>query len=399
MNGLGVIVESISSLKVLGSLLVNASNHNITPVVFMPEYRKGKPYDTITPALLLQAFPNLTAGNIHTYAAGQLVASASAHQAQVICLLNPYRNFAQAVIELRQKNIPVVGLDYFINSIYVTASGDDPAVIRQSLTDLTARLVASDFWRDLEMKVQPDHRSFADKFYSVGSPLLDAFVDVTTEQAYQRLALPTNKKIISVFTPNIRDHQAYFFYGPATMYALLRLARLLRHYCDQRGYYLVVKSRAKQWDAAAFLNVADQAILDIPDQIYPPTSTLLLKVSSLALHFGSMTVLESAGNYVPVIAFAPEKIDKLHTYMRPAARQLLKKAILSQNQESLMNYDHVSRSFSIWPNYQEFSTAADRMIDTPQPSRYRAFNKKYSGWQPERSASDRILEFLTYVHP
>lgn len=388
----GFVVETISTLKILGPLLAQAHLYGISPRIFIPEYRKGKPYDTVTPQLLIVTFPYLTEQDIHTYGTDALDSSVQKQQVDRLVLLNPYRNFSKEVIALANRNIEVFGLDYFINSIYVAASQDDSQKIEDSLSKLTSRVVASDFWRDLEFRVQPNHQKWATKFHSLGSTLLDAFDGVSEEQARQKLSLLQDKPIVSVFTPNIRDHQAYFFYGPATVYALHRLAQLLRRYCDERGYYLVVKSRAKQWDAKPFLKVADHYIQDLPEQIYPSTSTLLLKASRLALHFGSMMVLEAAGIKVPSIAFAPDKVDKLHAYMRPEVRALLKDAVLSTGNESLMNFKNVSRSVSMWPTLKHFSNLADSMNTSLVEAEYEEFNTKFSGWDTNTSATGRILK-------
>lgn len=390
MEKIGLVVESASSLKILGPVLQRAAAQ-YPLVVLIPRWRKGKLYDTVTPELLRQTFPALEAATIVTYEPNGLSDAARSRAVTQLCLLNPYRNHSADIPLLAQQGVAVCGLDYFINSIYVTASHDDPSRIQKSLATLKVRAVASDFWRDLEIAVQPAHRPWLNRFQSLGSPLLDAFVDSDPQRARQQLALPATQPVVSLFTPNIRDHQAYFFYGLATRYYLYHLAKVIRRYCDERGYYLVVKSRAKQWDAKPFISVAHQYVQDLPEQIYPSTSTHLLKVSHLAIHFGSMMVLEAAGAKVPSIAIAPEAVDKLHAYMRPSVRPLLKEAILANHPQSLMSFGNVSQTLSIKPTLKQFADLADRMIRTASAAEYRTFNEKFSGHQETASASERIL--------
>ncbi len=210
----GFVVETISSLKVLGPLLSGAPPQAIQPVVFVPHAsNRIKPYDAITPPQLAQTFQLVAPSDIHVYKSGKLAQSVRGSHIDRLCLLNPYRNFAVDVAALAADGVAVFGLDYFVNSIYVPASNDDPAPIQRSLSLLAGRVVASDFWRDLEFAVQPNHKKWADRFVSLGSPLIDVFGEIDGEQAARQLNLSPNKPVLSVFTPNIRDHQAYFFMG------------------------------------------------------------------------------------------------------------------------------------------------------------------------------------------
>lgn len=394
MKRIGFVVESISSLKVLGEFLRQAKNLDVQAVTFIPSYRKGKFYDGVTQEMLMQHF-NLSVGNIFDFLSAGLVESVQKARVESVVLLNPYRNFAKEVVALAGAGVQVYGLDYFANSAYVAASKDDLRLIQASLDALAGRFVTSDWWRDFEFAIAPEHKRWQEKFLCLGTPLIDAFRGIDEAVARGKLNLDLKKPVVTVFTPNIRDHQAYFFYGLGTGFALRRLANLLREYCDARDYQLVVKSREKQWDAAAFIDVADVFVQDLPDAIHPSTSALLLSASSLAIHFGSMMVMEAAATKVPSIAIAPEKIDKLHGYMREEPRKIAANAVLKPRRESLFNFGDVSTSFSAWPNREKFFKKADEMISRREESgQYDLFNAKFSGWQVGSTVVERIIEAL-----
>lgn len=394
---IGFVIETVSSLKIFGGLLRYMSERSLEPRIFIPYGRRVKPYDAVSRDLLLEAFVRLSAGQIGEYTVESLAADALRSGVQSVCVLNPYRNALAEVGVLSRMRMPTFGLDYFANSVYVAATqASEPSEIQASLAALSGRLVASDYWRDLEFAVQPEHRRWESCFTSIGTPLIDVFSAVDKETACAQLGLDPKRPIVSVFTPNIRDHQAYFFYGIDTIYSLRRLARMLRAYCDKRGYQLVVKSREKQWDAKPFLRVADAAIYDLPGQVYPSTSALLVSGSAVAVHFGSMMVLEAAGAGVPTVAFAPEAIDKLHGYMKALARRLVLEKVLTPTPDSLFSFRNVSRSFPIRVKYPVFAESVDDMLDSVRHAQddFNAFNAEFSGWRPENSASERIIQHL-----
>ncbi len=392
----GFVVETISSLKVIGPMLTAALPAGITPIVLMPQWRKGKPYDTITRKLLLATFPHLRGEDALLYESGKLPDTVQDAGVGIVCLLNPYRNFAREVFAMAQRGVAVYGLDYFANSVYVAASHDDPKLIRRSLSSLTGRVVASEYWRDLEFLVAPRHRRWEDKFSCLGTPLIDVFSDIDRDEARFRMKLTKGRPIVSLFTPNIRSPEAYWFYGAATMYKLWRLARMVRQYCSDRGYYLVVKSREKQWEAKPFAAVADQILQDISGQVHPSTSALLLSCSIMALHFGSMMPLEAAAAGVPSIAFSPGSIDKLHRYMRPWARRIVLDRVLTPHPGSLFQYENVSRSLPISVPAREFAAVADSMLDSlpDAAGTYNAFNNFFSGRDENSTVTERIFAQL-----
>ena len=395
MTPIGIVAESVSSLKILGDFIVQASRHDVFFRIFIPETPEGKSYDDLSIELLLWAFPQLHKRDIFLYKAGGLVKAT--HEAGVghLLLLNPYRNFAADVLELAKSGVDVYGLDYFANSAYVAASEDDPAIIQQSLAALAGRFVTSDWWRDFEFAVQPEHKRWEHSFLPLGTPLIDSLPEIDTAEAREKLGLD-DRPVVSLFTPNIRDHHTHLFYGLGTRFKLKRLAKLVRTYCDARGFQLVVKSREKQWDAEPFVDVADVFVQELPDQVHPSTSALLLAVSEVAIHFGSMMVMEAAACGVPSIAISPLSIDKLHKYMRPAARRVAKDWVLAPEPESLFKFGVVSDSFDITVQAEKFGLRVDHMIQARTQSRpeYGAFNKKFSGWREGSTAAERIIQHL-----
>ena len=397
MIGVGAVVESISSLKVLGPLLTQFGSGKVPVVVLMPAWRKGKPYDGVTEDMVREAFPGVV--QVITYADGQLSTVVTKADLQDVVLLNPYRNFAEETVQMAAGGVRVWGLDYFANSVYVAATAsEDRRLLEQVLESLSGRLVTSTWWRDLEFAVVPEHRRWAEKFVSLGTPLVDGLQDIDRERARQQLGLDPGKPVVAVFTPNIRDHQRHFFYGLGTKYKLTRLARLWRAYCDARGYQLVVKSREKQWEAAPFRAVADVTLDDLPGVVYPSTSALLLATSSLAVHFGSMMVMEAAAVGVPTIGFGVEAIDKLHGYMRPQPRVLLAERILRKQPEGLFSYKNVAEQLPIFVATEAFEETADRMIGSEDYAQgaYQGYTAKFCGWRSgEASATERVFEHIT----
>jgi hypothetical protein len=387
---LGVAIEGLSNLKVLGSLFKTADRFDIEFVPIIARGGGGKDYDIATPKLLTKTFSAIRAENIYYYSDFSFEELINQVNIQALLTLNPYRKYSSHISYLRQRGIATFGLDYFVGSLYAAAWEGLEDSVRTALTDLTARFVASDFWRDVECELNNDSATYQSKLISAGTPVAQVYDYIDPDRSPF-----TSEPYICLLAPNIRAKHLFSFYGLGTVFKIRRILSLLRRFCHENGYTFIIKNREKQWDSKLYHYYADQVVTDDPTDVYPYTSALILQHCQVMLHFGSMAVLEAAATNVPSLGIEVQAIDRLHDYMTPQARKVINNRIFSLQEKTLYNFDSVSMAVPINISYQKLANMCHRLISSRSQAaaQFAEFNSIFNG-RSTQSSTERILHHI-----
>lgn len=391
---IGFAIDGISNLKILGPLLREAANFNIVPVALVGRHA-GKSYDQLTPEMLQSAFPSISLRNFLYYDEYPFASLLDRADIEALVILNPYGKYVPHLSFLKKSGIATFGIDYFANSLYVASRRGFEQQIRTALPILSARFVTSKFWADLECQINSDSARYREKFITLGTPITDTWRHCTPAISRQLLEIPGNKKIVCLLTPNIRQVHLLSHYGLTTIYKLKKSLKTIQQFCHDAGYVLVIKHREKQWDTRMYRRFSDVFLADLPTAVYPSTTAHLLSNCEIMIHFGSMAVMEAAAAGVPSLGIGVEAIDKLHTYMTPLGRQLIKERVLSTERESLFNFHGVSQALPIVFSRVEMARLCRSLIEGRQENTasFQRFNSIYSGTGATPSATS-ILNFI-----
>jgi hypothetical protein len=98
--------------------------------------------------------------------------------------------------------------------------------------------------------------------------------------------------------------------------------------------------------------------------------------------------LEAAAARVPSLGIEVKAIDKLHHYMRPGPRQIIKDEIFADAPDSMLNFKNVSRNVSIKDFFGKIQTVCQELMKWPKDE-YKEYNEKFIG---DYGATEKILK-------
>ncbi|MDP3997099.1 MAG: hypothetical protein Q8P73_01230 [bacterium] len=392
-------VGGISYLKIFGSLIKESHRFGIEPIILYwhPE-KDSKIYENITGDALLRTFPELSTEQLHEFDPANIKDVLIRTNCQAVLFLSAYKQYCDQLSEIEEHNISTWRLEHFVNSIYETAKTEYGADVDMAMKHLTGKFVATDFWKNLEFKIKPELSAVADKYYIVGNLVADVYRYIEPENARRILNIKSNEKIITFFAPNIRKHHSYYVWGWRSQKKLETLLKELRNYCDEFGYKLVIKSRRKQWDNPLYKEYADHFFTDVVSAAYPHASALLLSLSELMVHMGSMAVLEAAAVNVPSLGVGVSSIDKLHGYMSKRARQIIKKDLFGEEEGCPFSFKGVSEQISVNRIKKDLPERCDSLINLRVKNMNKMLDYKSKFIGTSRLSADRIWEEIKKHH-
>lgn len=396
MKRVGFVIEGVSNLKVFGSLIKEAVKFDILPIAIISKGGGGKNYDVITPEILCRTFPNVMPENVHYYEDSSILEIARNNGIKSLIFTNAYRKYSKYLSDLRIAGVKTYDVDYFINPVYAAAWKGHEKDVELTLENITERFVTSDYFKELELKIAPQNRIFRQKFIPTGTPMADVYRYIDSQKAREILRIPADKKIICLLTPNIRQKHSFFFYGFRTASKIKKIINNLKKFCQEKGYLLAIKTRRKQWGFNMYQKLGDYLVDDLAEAVFPHTSALLLSSCELMVHFGSIAVFEAAAANTPSLGIEVSSIDKLHHYMLPEARKIIKEEIFSDKANSMFNFQNVSRSVSVNNSYREIKNICEELVeDKKNLNQYVEYNKKFTGKTEEYGPTEKILKRIS----
>ena len=388
----GFVIEGISNLKIFGPLIRESGKFSLEPVLILSKTGGGKEYDIITLETITRYFSEISKDAVYYYGNDTISEIVRKIDIKAALFINIYSKFTKDILELEKIGVSTYGLDYFANSIYTAARKGYEENMELSLKNLTKRFVISDYFKQIEFKIRPENKKFSQKFIVIGTPVTDNFKYIDPIKARKILQLPQGKKIVTLFTPNIRRRDLWSMYGLFAKSKIKRIIKIFKKFCEDNGYILVIKSREKQWDSELYRKYSDFFVYDPCP--FPHASALLLSVSSLMVHFGSMGVFEAAAAFIPSLGIEVNAIDALHHYMMSEPRQIIKNEMFSDKSGSPFNFGKVSQGISINESFENVSKVCGDLIGLKDEEEYREYNKKFINTY-NYDASEKILSRIS----
>jgi len=364
----GFVIEGISNLKIFGPLIRESGKFSLEPVLILSKTGGGKEYDIITLETITRYFSEISKDAVYYYGNDTISEIVRKIDIKAALFINIYSKFTKDILELEKIGVSTYGLDYFANSIYTAARKGYEENMELSLKNLTKRFVISDYFKQIEFKIRPENKKFSQKFIVIGTPVTDNFKYIDPIKARKILQLPQGKKIVTLFTPNIRRRDLWSMYGLFAKSKIKRIIKIFKKFCEDNGYILVIKSREKQWDSELYRKYSDFFVYDPCP--FPHASALLLSVSSLMA------------------------IDALHHYMMSEPRQIIKNEMFSDKSGSPFNFGKVSQGISINESFENVSKVCGDLIGLKDEEEYREYNKKFINTY-NYDASEKILSRIS----
>jgi len=419
---IGFLLLRDTYLKTMGSLMEASLNRDHQVMILYTEapIRGNKAYQRITTEKLAPISPKGV--EAVPFLLKDLGKVKEKFQLDALVTLEGYYMMNSYLAEIqvaRKKGVKVVSLAHFFENIMR---------LPESLDYFDKTYYLSQFAVDAHFMLYGDgsaertRKGCRGQQEAIGSPMFDQLIDVDQEEARAEFGIPADKRVVLFFAPAINADTRWRFrmWGNESKIKRIRRAVMegnwrelpdaflvptleeivdeLKEFCERNNALLVIKSRAKQQDAAYFKDKADLYLSGEEDSYYPVfTSYKLLAIADVCIGVMSMSVAEAVAMRVPVwnIYVPSSELNYPINPLYPRQRQYLQ-MIMGREQMGPFNYPGVitniePRNVLKWLRENKLEEA---IIDPKAAAKY---VEKYLGITNEPS-SERILDSLEQMH-